>query len=56
MDNEKRGEVVVSALQFACTDDVSTNLATAERSHFLIIFPFPFWVLNFSFRGIFSVF
>lgn len=31
MENEKRGEVVVSALQFACTDDVSANLATAER-------------------------
>ncbi|KAB1996851.1 hypothetical protein ERO13_D13G227000v2 [Gossypium hirsutum] len=24
-------QVVVSALQFACTDDVPTNLATAER-------------------------
>ncbi|KAG2371521.1 N-carbamoylputrescine amidase [Vigna angularis] len=28
---EKRRTVVVSALQFACTDDVSTNVATAER-------------------------
>lgn len=34
----KRG-VVVSALQFACTDDVPTNLDTAERflSSFLIV-------------------
>ncbi|KAH9699717.1 N-carbamoylputrescine amidase [Citrus sinensis] len=31
MEKGKRREVVVSALQFACTDDVSTNLATAER-------------------------
>uniref|UniRef100_A0A2P2LMV7 N-carbamoylputrescine amidase isoform X2 n=2 Tax=Rhizophora mucronata TaxID=61149 RepID=A0A2P2LMV7_RHIMU len=31
MENGKSREVVVSALQFACTDDVSTNLATAER-------------------------
>ncbi|XP_021887516.1 N-carbamoylputrescine amidase [Carica papaya] len=32
MENKRIGrEVVVSALQFACTDDVSTNLATAER-------------------------
>ncbi|KAH9659858.1 N-carbamoylputrescine amidase [Citrus sinensis] len=30
MEKGKRREVVVSALQFACTDDVSTNLATAE--------------------------
>ncbi|KAL5132023.1 N-carbamoylputrescine amidase [Glycine soja] len=28
---EKGRTVVVSALQFACTDDVSTNIATAER-------------------------
>ncbi|KAJ1408463.1 Carbon-nitrogen hydrolase [Sesbania bispinosa] len=28
---EKGRKVVVSALQFACTDDVSTNVATAER-------------------------
>ncbi|XP_057458411.1 N-carbamoylputrescine amidase [Lotus japonicus] len=29
---EKKGrEVIVSALQFSCTDDVSTNVATAER-------------------------
>ena len=28
---EKRRTVVVSALQFSCTDDVSTNVATAER-------------------------
>lgn len=28
---EGKGVVVVSALQFACTDDVSTNLNTAER-------------------------
>lgn len=26
--------VSVSALQFACTDDVSTNVDTAERSFF----------------------
>ncbi|KAK2640748.1 hypothetical protein Ddye_022511 [Dipteronia dyeriana] len=31
MDNGTRREVVVSALQFACSDDVSTNIATAER-------------------------
>ncbi|KAK8601748.1 hypothetical protein V6N13_058571 [Hibiscus sabdariffa] len=30
MENGSR-QVVVSALQFACTDDVPTNLATAER-------------------------
>ncbi|KAK9938958.1 hypothetical protein M0R45_015668 [Rubus argutus] len=30
MEKGKR-EVVVSALQFACTDDVATNVATAER-------------------------
>uniref|UniRef100_A0A2N9INN0 CN hydrolase domain-containing protein n=1 Tax=Fagus sylvatica TaxID=28930 RepID=A0A2N9INN0_FAGSY len=28
---EKGRRVVVSALQFACTDDISTNLTTAER-------------------------
>ncbi|KAG5024820.1 hypothetical protein JHK86_020734 [Glycine max] len=28
---EKGRTVVVSALQFACTDDISTNVATAER-------------------------
>ncbi|XP_004291590.1 PREDICTED: N-carbamoylputrescine amidase [Fragaria vesca subsp. vesca] len=32
MENNKgKREVVVSALQFACTDDVATNVATAER-------------------------
>ncbi|KAF2321612.1 hypothetical protein GH714_000636 [Hevea brasiliensis] len=31
MEKGKTREVVVSALQFACTDDVSTNVATAER-------------------------
>lgn len=41
MEKGKRREVVVSALQFACTDDVSTNLATAERSYFLLIVLFP---------------
>jgi N-carbamoylputrescine amidase len=30
-DNNKGRKVVVSALQFACTDDVSTNVATADR-------------------------
>ncbi|PHU03672.1 N-carbamoylputrescine amidase [Capsicum chinense] len=28
---EKNRLVTVAALQFACTDDVSTNVATAER-------------------------
>ncbi|KAJ6927747.1 N-carbamoylputrescine amidase [Populus alba x Populus x berolinensis] len=31
MEKGKGREVVVSALQFACTDDVAANLATAER-------------------------
>ncbi|CAI0544209.1 unnamed protein product [Linum tenue] len=31
MEKGKSREVTVSALQFACTDDVSTNVATAER-------------------------
>ncbi|XP_024017013.1 N-carbamoylputrescine amidase [Morus notabilis] len=31
MENKGKREVVVSALQFACTDVVSTNVATAER-------------------------
>ncbi|CAN1252104.1 N-carbamoylputrescine amidase [Linum perenne] len=31
MEKGKGREVTVSALQFACTDDVSTNVATAER-------------------------
>ncbi|KAK8695624.1 hypothetical protein V6N13_000775 [Hibiscus sabdariffa] len=36
---EKGGrQVVVSALQFACTDDVPTNLATAESHSYA---PFP---------------
>ncbi|KAJ6403192.1 hypothetical protein OIU84_015167 [Salix udensis] len=31
MEKRKGREVVVSALQFSCTDDVAANLATAER-------------------------
>ncbi|KAL5583236.1 hypothetical protein UlMin_015678 [Ulmus minor] len=31
MEDKGRREVVVSALQFACSDDVSSNVATAER-------------------------
>jgi len=31
MAENKGRKVVVSALQFACSDDVSTNVATAER-------------------------
>lgn len=31
MEIKNGGKVVVAALQFACTDDVSTNLETAER-------------------------
>lgn len=37
---EKGRKVVVSALQFSCTDDVSTNVATAERSSLLFIILF----------------
>lgn len=40
MEKANSRQVVVSALQFACSDDVSTNLATAERylSHLLCYF------------------
>ncbi|KAF4388754.1 hypothetical protein G4B88_019031 [Cannabis sativa] len=31
MEKKGKREVVVSALQFACTDDLTTNVATAER-------------------------
>uniref|UniRef100_A0A6N2L5L8 Uncharacterized protein n=1 Tax=Salix viminalis TaxID=40686 RepID=A0A6N2L5L8_SALVM len=37
-------EVAVSALQSACTDDISTGLATAERS-LLFSSSFPFVLL-----------
>jgi len=37
MAEDKGRKVVVSALQFACTDDVSTNVATAERSSSYLI-------------------
>lgn len=32
----RRREVVVSALQFACSDDISTNIITAERSIYML--------------------
>jgi hypothetical protein len=38
MEKGKGREVVVSALQFACTDDVAANLATAERSSYSCFF------------------
>ena len=43
---EKGRTVVVSALQFACTDDVSTNVVTAERLQFHIFLHFPTFNFN----------
>jgi hypothetical protein len=47
-DNNKGRKVVVSALQFACTDDVSTNVATADR--------FPFISIKYHFCSKFNLF